>query len=394
MENFTFCSPTEFVFGRDTEKEVGQLCCKHGASRVLIIYGGGSVVRSGLLQRVEQSLTTAGLSYETLGGVKPNPEDALVREGIRKIQDMSASAPVFLLAVGGGSVIDTAKAIACGACYDGDFWDFYIGKAKIQRALPVGVVLTIPAAGSEGSGNSVITNTATGQKISLRSPEHLRPVFSIMNPELTYTLPPYQTASGICDMMVHIFERYFTNTPETNITDHLAEGVLRSIIEQAPLVMQHPQDYGARANIMWAGMLAHNGLCGTGHVEDWASHFMEHELSALYGVTHGAGLAVVFPAWLTVVSRSNPKKAVQLAVRVFDVPYEGRREQEIIAEGIARLRHFWTSLGLPSNMRELGITDPDIDLLVHNLHVTKGEPIGNYVRLDRTLTREIYDHTR
>ncbi|MCR4613894.1 MAG: iron-containing alcohol dehydrogenase [Bacteroidaceae bacterium] len=394
MENFTFCSPTEFVFGRDTEKEVGQLCCKHGASRVLIIYGGGSVVRSGLLQRVEQSLTTAGLSYETLGGVKPNPEDGLVREGIRKIQNMSASAPVFLLAVGGGSVIDTAKAIACGACYDGDFWDFYIGKAKIQRALPVGVVLTIPAAGSEGSGNSVITNTATGQKISLRSPEHLRPVFSIMNPELTYTLPPYQTASGICDMMVHIFERYFTNTPETNITDHLAEGVLRSIIEQAPLVMQHPQDYGARANIMWAGMLAHNGLCGTGHVEDWASHFMEHELSALYGVTHGAGLAVVFPAWLTVVSRSNPKKAVQLAVRVFDVPYEGRHEQEIIAEGIARLRHFWTSLGLPSNMRELGITDPDIDLLVHNLHETKGEPIGNYVRLDRILTREIYDHTR
>ncbi|MDO4994977.1 MAG: iron-containing alcohol dehydrogenase [Bacteroidales bacterium] len=394
MENFTFCSPTEFVFGRDTEKEVGQLCCKHGASRVLIIYGGGSVVRSGLLQRVEQSLTTAGLSYETLGGVKPNPEDGLVREGIRKIQNMSASAPVFLLAVGGGSVIDTAKAIACGACYDGDFWDFYIGKAKIQRALPVGVVLTIPAAGSEGSGNSVITNTATGQKISLRSPEHLRPVFSIMNPELTYTLPPYQTASGICDMMVHIFERYFTNTPETNITDHLAEGVLRSIIEQAPLVMQHPQDYGARANIMWAGMLAHNGLCGTGHVEDWASHFMEHELSALYGVTHGAGLAVVFPAWLTVVSRSNPKKAVQLAVRVFDVPYEGRHEQEIIAEGIARLRHFLTSLGLPSNMRELGITDPDIDLLVHNLHETKGEPIGNYVRLDRILTREIYDHTR
>lgn len=393
MENFTFCSPTEFVFGRDTEKEVGQLCCKHGASRVLIIYGGGSVVRSGLLQRVEQSLTTAGLSYETLGGVKPNPEDGLVREGIRQIQNMSASVPVFLLAVGGGSVIDTAKAIACGACYDGDFWDFYIGKAKIQRALPVGVVLTIPAAGSEGSGNSVITNTATSQKISLRSPEHLRPVFSIMNPELTYTLPPYQTASGICDMMVHIFERYFTNTSETSITDHVAEGVLRSIIEQAPLVMQHPQDYGARANIMWAGMLAHNGLCGTGHVEDWASHFMEHELSALYGVTHGAGLAVVFPAWLTVVSRYNPKKAAQLVVRVFNVPSEGLTEQEIIAEGIARLRNFWTSLGLPSNMRELGIAEPDIDLLVHNLHETKGEPIGNYVRLDRSLTREIYEHT-
>lgn len=388
MENFTFCSPTEFVFGRDTEKEVGQLCQKHCASRVLIIYGGGSVVRSGLLQRVEQSLTEAGLPYETLGGVKPNPEDGLVREGISKV---SGERSYFLLAVGGGSVIDTAKAIACGACYDGDFWDFYIGKAKIEQALPVGVVLTIPAAGSEGSGNSVITNTATGQKISLRSPEHLRPVFSIMNPELTYTLPPYQTASGICDMMVHIFERYFTNTAETSITDHVAEGVLRSIIEQAPLVMKNPQDYGPRANIMWAGMLAHNGLCGTGHVEDWASHFMEHELSALYGVTHGAGLAVVFPAWLTVVSRTNPHKAVQLAERVLDVCPDGLTEHEIIAEGIARLRRFWSSLGLPTNLHELGIEQPDIDTLVRNLHVTKGEPIGGYVRLDRTLTREIYE---
>ena len=388
MENFTFCSPTEFVFGRDTEKEVGRLCLKHGASRVLIIYGGGSVVRSGLLQRVEQSLTEAGLPYETLGGVKPNPEDGLVREGISKVLGERS---YFLLAVGGGSVIDTAKAIACGACYDGDFWDFYIGKAKIEQALPVGVVLTIPAAGSEGSGNSVITNTATGQKISLRSPEHLRPVFSIMNPELTYTLPPYQTASGICDMMVHIFERYFTNTAETSITDHVAEGVLRSIIEQAPLVMKNPQDYGPRANIMWAGMLAHNGLCGTGHVEDWASHFMEHELSALYGVTHGAGLAVVFPAWLTVVSRTNPHKAVQLAERVLDVCPDGLSEHEIIAEGIARLRRFWSSLGLPTNLHELGIEQPDIDALVRNLHVTKGEPIGGYVRLDRTLTREIYE---
>ena len=212
-----------------------------------------------------------------------------------------------------------------------------------------------------------------------------------MNPELTYTLPPYQTASGICDMMVHIFERYFTNTPETSITDHVAEGVLRSIIEQAPLVMQNPTDYGPRANIMWAGMLAHNGLCGTGHVEDWASHFMEHELSALYGVTHGAGLAVVFPAWLTVVSRTNPHKAVQLAERVLDVCPDGLSEHEIIAEGIARLRRFWSSLGLPTNLHELGIEQPDIDALVRNLHVTKGEPIGGYVRLDRTQTREIYE---
>jgi len=391
MNNFTFCSPTEFVFGRDTEQQVGQLCLKHGASRVLIIYGGGSAVRSGLLDRVQQSLTQFGLPFDTLGGVKPNPEDDLVREGIARLVGQEG---ILILAVGGGSVIDTAKAIAAGALYDGDFWDFYAGKAKIERALPVGVVLTIPAAGSEGSGNSVITNTATGQKISLRSPEHLRPVFAIMNPELTYTLPPYQTASGICDMMVHIFERYFTNTPDTSITDHVAEAVLRSIIEQAPLVLQAPTDYGPRANIMWAGMLAHNGLCGTGHEEDWASHFMEHELSALYGVTHGAGLAVIFPAWLAVVSVRNPRKAIQLATNVFDVPTFGLRPEQIIAEGIHRLRSFWHSLGLPTTMHELGVTDPDIDVLVNNLHVTKGEPIGSYVRLDRTLTREIYELAR
>lgn len=391
MENFTFCSPTEFVFGRDTENRVGQLCRKHGASRVLIVYGGGSVVRSGLLDRVRQSLTEQGIAFDELGGVKPNPEDDLVRKGITFF---TSAACDFILAVGGGSVIDTAKAIAAGVCYDGDFWDFFAGKAVIQKAMPVGVVLTIPAAGSEGSGNSVITNTQTGQKISLRSPEHLRPVFSILNPELTYTLPPYQTASGICDMMVHIFERYFTNTPETSITDHVAEGVLRSIIEQAPLVMQHPQDYGPRANIMWAGMLAHNGICGTGHVEDWASHFMEHELSALYGVTHGAGLAVIFPAWLTIVSQQNPRKAIQLATNVLGVCPDGLTDEQVIAEGISRLRTFWHSLGLPTTMHELGITNPDIDMLVSNLHVTKGEPIGGYVRLDRTLTRRIYELAR
>ena len=391
MENFVFCSPTNFIFGRGTENQVGKLCKENGATRVLIVYGGGSVVRSGLLDRVRTALTDENMPFGELGGVKPNPEDDLVRIGIEMVHAENFD---FILPVGGGSTIDTAKAIAAGALYDGDFWDFYAGKATVQKALPVGVVLTIPAAGSEGSGNTVITKIATKQKISLRCPEHLRPRFSILNPELTFTLPAYQSASGICDMMVHIFERYFTNTTETGITDRVAEGVLLSIMEEAPKVIANPSDYDARANIMWAGMLAHNGICGTGRVEDWASHFMEHELSSLYGVTHGAGLAVVFPAWLTVVSRINPHRAKQLALRVLHVSAEGKTDEEIIAEGIARLRQFWHSLGLPITLKELGIENPDIDALVRNLHITKGEPIGNYVKLDRSLTKEIYEEAR
>jgi len=388
MENFTFCASTNYVFGKGTEKETGALCRKYGATRVLIVYGKGSVVRSGLLDRVKATLTAEGLPFGELAGVKPNPEDGLVREGIELVRREGYD---FLLAVGGGSVIDTAKAIAAGACYDGDFWDFYIQKAFIQKALPVATVLTIPAAGSEGSGNTVITNTQTGQKISLRCPEHLRPVFSVMNPELTFTLPPYQTACGVCDMMVHIFERYFTNTPENSVTDRISEGLLKSIMEQGRRVIAFPEDYEARANVMWAGTLAHNGICGTGRVEDWASHFMEHELSALYGVTHGAGLAVIFPAWLTVVSAINPQKPLQLAKRVLGVHEPNWTDEQVIAEGISRLRQYWKGLGLPITLSELGIEHPDFDVLVENLHRTKGEPIGNYVKLDRTLTRKIYE---
>lgn len=390
MENFSFCSNTNFVFGRNTEEKTGELCRQYGATKVLIVYGGGSVVRSGLLDRVKASLTKANIPFGELGGVKPNPEDDLVRQGITLTRSEGYD---FMLPVGGGSTVDTAKAIACGTLYDGDFWDFYNGKARVERALPVGVVLTIPAAGSEGSGNSVITNVKTGQKLSLRSPEHLRPKFSIMNPELTFTLPPFQTASGICDMMVHIFERYFTNTTETGITDRVAEGILLSIMKEAPKVMANPTDYDARANIMWAGMLAHNGICGTGREEDWASHFIEHEISALYGVTHGAGLAVVFPAWLTVVSRINPHRAYQFAVRVMNVkPTDDK--PAAITEAIKRLRAFWTSLGLPTTMNELGIANPDIDNLVNNLHHSKGETVGAYVKLDRTLTRKILETAR
>ncbi|MCD7710736.1 MAG: iron-containing alcohol dehydrogenase, partial [Porphyromonadaceae bacterium] len=302
MKNFTFHSPTEFVFGRETEKGVGLLCRKYGATRVLIVYGGGSVVRSGLLSRVELSLLEADIPYLLMGGIQPNPVDTEVYKGIELVRKEGVD---MLLPVGGGSVIDTAKAIAAGVPYDGDFWDFFEGKSVVKKALKVGVVLTIPAAGSEGSGNSVITKLDGLRKLSLRTPEALRPIFAVMNPEVTYTLPPFQTACGIVDMMAHIMERYFTNTPGCEITDRMCEGALLAIIDQATVVLQNPTDYEARANIMWSGTIAHNGICGVGREEDWATHFMEHEISALYGVSHGAGLAVVFPAWRTFMAEHH-----------------------------------------------------------------------------------------
>lgn len=387
MNNFTFYSPTEFVFGKGTEMQTGELVRKYGASKVLIVYGGGSVVRSGLLERVKQTLAQTGIPCLELGGVQPNPIDTKVYEGIDLCRREGVD---FVLAVGGGSVIDTAKAIAAGVPYEGDFWDFYIQKATVSSALKVAVVLTIPAAGSEGSGNSVITKVSTLQKMSLRAPELLRPRFSIMNPELTFTLPPYQTAAGIVDMMAHIMERYFTNTADTEIADRLCEGTLKAIITEAPRVMADPKDYGARANIMWSGMIAHNGTCGVGNEEDWASHFMEHEISALYDVTHGAGLAVIFPAWLTWMASHHVEKVAQYAARVWDVTVS-EDLKAMALEGVARLKSFFTSIGMPVNFAQLGVEHPDIELLVEHLHANKGEQVGCYVRLGRKETREIYE---
>ncbi len=386
MNDFNYYTPTRYVFGRGVESQTGDLTRWMGVSRVLLVYGMGSVVRSGLLDRVKASLDAVSVEYLELGGVLPNPTDDRVYEGIDICRSENLDG---IVAVGGGSAIDTAKAIACGVPYEGDFWDFYAGKKIVEEALPVGVVLTIPAAGSEGSGNSVITKLDGLHKISLRTESALRPKFAVMNPELTFTLPPYQTASGIADMMAHIFERYFTNTPETEVTDRVAEGVLKAIITEAPRVMAEPENYDARANIMWCGTLAHNGICGTGRQEDWVSHFMEHELSAVYGVTHGAGLAVMTPAWMTFMATHNPSKGAQFARRVMDVVNDD--DTQAALEGIARLRAFYASLGLPITLAQLGIENPDFDLLVHKLHENKGEVIGGYYRLTATETRQIYE---
>lgn len=385
MIDFSFYSPTEFVFGRNTEAKTGALAKQYGANKVMILYGGGSAVKSGLIGRVEASLTDAGISYVTLSDIRPNPTETKVREGIELARQEKVD---FLLAVGGGSVIDTAKSIACAVDYEGDFWDFYIGKAKVTKALPVGVVLTIPAAGSEGSGNAVITNTATQQKLGIKEPMLLRPKFAVMNPELTMTLPAWHTASGICDMIVHILERYFSNTDNVEISDRLCEGVITAIINEARKVMQNPQDYDARANIMWSGTIAHNGTCGVGREEDWAGHQIEHEISALYDVTHGAGLAVVTPAYMLFMAKHHPARIKQFAERVFGKP--------TAEEGVECFKRFLhDDLKLPITLRQLlpNLSDDEIKAaipqFVANLHKNKGEKFGAFYPITPDVTTEI-----
>ena len=397
MNNFTFHSPTEFIFGKATENQAGALCKKYGATKVLVVYGGQSAVKSGLLQRVIASLDAENIPSLQLGGIRPNPTDPKVYEGI----EMARTAGVdFVLAVGGGSVIDTAKALCLGIPYEGDFWDFFIGKAVPVAGVPVATVLTIPAAGSEGSGNAVITREETMQKLGAKGSIFMRPKFSIMNPELTFTLPEWQTASGITDMIAHLLERYLSNSTDVMIGDRLCEGVLKAIIETAPRVMSDPEDYGARANIMWSGMVAHNDTCSAGRVEEWSTHAMEHELSALYDVTHGAGLAVMFPAYLTFMAEHNPHKVAQLAMRVFDVKASAENaaelpldEQKTVAlQGANLLRSFFKeTLRMPVTISELGITSPDIDTLVRKLHENKGEKLGTYYPLTPDVTRKIYE---
>lgn len=389
MDNFTYWAPTRYEFGRGVEAKAGSLAAQFLGHKVLLVFGQGSAVKSGLISRVEQALHDAGIEYIELGGISPNPVDGPVYSGIVTCRQENVTG---ILAVGGGSVIDTAKAIAGGVPYDGDFWDFWAGRATMETALPVGVVLTIPAAGSEGSGNSVITSTKDGvnRKISLRTDYALRPKFALLNPELTMTLPAWQTASGVVDMITHILERYFSPTPDVETTDRVAEGVMMAIMTEAPKVLKDPQDYQARANIMWAGTLAHNGVCGCGRKEDWVSHFMEHEISALYGVTHGAGLAVVVPAFMTFMAHHRPEKVAQFAHRVMGVVPTGNDEQDAIA-GINRLRVFYASLGMPVNLTQLGVPDADIPLMVRNLHQNKGEVIGGYYPLTAKDTTIIYN---
>ena len=363
MKDFNYYAPTEVVFGENSEEQVAKLTSRYGGSKVLVHYGGQSALRSGLLDKVCGLYEQAGIPFVKLGGVVPNPRLSKVREGIELCKKEGVD---FILAVGGGSVIDSAKAIAYGVCYDGDVWDFYLGRDKAQKMLPVACVLTIPAAGSEMSEASVITNEDGDVKLGY-SNNLARPKFAIMNPRRTFTLPPYQTAAGVTDMMMHTMERYFTHDDDMDLTTDLAEAVLRRMKSAVFEVLKNPEDYRHRAQIMWGGSLAHNGLTGCGVADDWATHQLEHELSGMFDVTHGAGLAAIWPSWARYVMHENLSRFVRFAVNVMDVPNDFSDPEGTAMCGIEAMERFYHSIGMPVNIHELigrDITDEEIQEMV------------------------------
>ena len=356
MNNFTYCVPTKFHFGRGAENDAGELLKGFGATKVLIHYGGGSTVRSGLIGRIEKSLADAGIAYVELGGAKPNPRDTKVYEGIELVRREGVD---FILAVGGGSTIDSSKAIAHGSCYDGDFWDFFCGKAKPEKTMPFGAVLTMSAAGSESSNSCVITQESTRTKRGLRT-ELNRCRVAIMNPELPMTLPPYQIACGATDMLAHMMERYFTSTTEVDLIDRMAEGAMAAVIRAARIAVKQPDNYDAQSQLMWASTIAHNDTVGVGRVQDWGSHQIEHELSALYDVAHGAGLAVVFPAWMRYHMHRDVMRFAQFAVRVYNCEMDFQNPEATALRGIEAHEQFLRDIGMPLTLKELGAKTEDI----------------------------------
>ena len=387
MNDFNFFTHTRYIFGKEAQKNVGKFSEDLLGKKVLLVFGQNSAKKSGLLDEIEKNLQDYGIKFYEFGGIKPNPTDGPVREGIRLCKEESITG---ILALGGGSAIDTAKAIAAGALYEGDFWDFFSGKAVPQAALPIGVVLTIPAAGSEGSGNSVITKEDELRKVSIRTDYVLRPKFALLNPELTYSLPPYQTACGIVDMIAHILERYFTPTRGADVSDRISEGIIKAIISNAYRVMGNPRDYDARANIMWAGTLAHNGICGCGKVEDWGCHGLEHEISALYDVAHGAGLSVILLAYMRYVLDRKPERIAELGRNVFERFKDSEDERKAALAAIEEFEKFFKEIGMPVTFAELGIKNPDIDLMVEKVHQNKGEIFGAYYPINREVSKAIY----
>lgn len=384
MENFNFYSPTYFAFGKGKESEAGELVKKFNGTKVLLHYGGGSIKANGAYERVVKSLNDANIPFVELGGVKPNPRSGLVYEGIELCRKEGVD---FILAVGGGSVIDSSKAIALGVPYDGDFWNFYGSGKEIEKALPVGTVLTIAAAGSEGSNGSVITNEENLLKWAA-SGDAIRPKFSISNPEFTCTLGAYQTACGITDIMVHVMERYFTNTKHVETTDRICEALLTAVIEEAPRVMKNLQDYEARANIMWAGTLAHNDIAGVGREQDWASHDIEHELSSFYDCAHGAGLAVISPAWMKYVYKHDVMRFAQFAVRVWKCDMNFENPESTALEGIAKWKNFLKSIGMPLSFAEIGAKEEDIPMMV--AHLSKRDKIGGFIEIHEKEAEDIF----
>ena len=393
MKDFNYYAPTEVVFGENSEEQVAALVKKYGGTKVLVHYGGKSAERSGLLDKICGLLTEGGIAFKKLGGVVPNPRLSLVHEGIKLCREEGID---FILAVGGGSVIDSSKAIAYGVPYEGEVWDFYLGKDKATEMLPVACVLTIPAAGSEMSEASVITNEDGDVKLGY-SNNLSRPKFAIMNPKRTFTLPPYQTAAGVTDMMMHTMERYFTKDDDMDLTTDIAEAMLRSMKDAIFAVLKNPEDYRYRAQIMWGGSLMHNGLTGCGVTDDWATHQLEHELSGMFDVTHGAGLAAIWPSWARYVMHENLSRFVRFAVNVMDVPNDFTDPEGTALKGIEAMERFYHAIGMPINIKELigkDITDEEIKEMARKcsrnyqhtcgqLKVLKAEDMENIYKMAR-----------
>lgn len=389
IKDFNFYAPTRVVFGRDSEKEIGKLTVAAGGHKVLLHYGGGSAERSGLLTVVREQLRQAGVGYCELGGVVPNPLLSKVREGIELCRREGVD---FILAVGGGSVIDSAKAIGYGVPYDGDVWDFWDGRAVPVACLPIGVVLTIPAAGSEMSSSCVITKDEGLLKRGVNS-DLCRCRFAVMNPERTFTLPPYQTAAGATDIMMHTMERYFSKYEDMTITDAISEALLRTVKDAARAVMHSPTDYRLRAQIMWAGSLAHNDLTECGTEKDFATHRLEHELSALFGVTHGAGLAALWPAWARYVAPRHLSRFVRFAVNVMGVTNDFAHPEETAERGIRAMEEFYREIGMPTTIPELlgrHLTDEEIEVLTDKCSRGGTITVGAMEVLDAEAMRTVY----
>jgi len=389
MNDFIFRNATKLIFGSDTEDAVGAEV-KQYTDKVLLHYGGGSIKRTGLYDRVLESLKSENIEVFELGGVKPNPRVTMVREGIELCRRENIG---FILAVGGGSVIDSAKAIGIGVPYEEDVWDFYEYKTQPEKMLPLGVVLTIPAAGSESSPSSVVTNEELKLKRGCGA-ECMRPEFAILNPERTLTLPDYQTACGVSDMLAHTMERYFTPTTNVELTDRICEGIMRTVINQGRKVIRNPQDLDARAEIMLSGTIAHNDSSSMGRVGDWATHGMEHEISALNDVAHGAGLSIMFPAWMKYVYTTDKARFQQFAQRVFDIEPDFNDPDGTILKGIAALEDFYEDLGLPTRLSDIDFDNELIPEMARKATFDGQQEIGEFKKLNRQDVEEIYKLAR
>ena len=389
MDKFNYHAPTKIVFGKNTENKVGQLVKNSGCKKVLVHYGGSSAKKSGLLDRVFASLTEAGIAYTELGGVVPNPRLSKVYEGIKLCREENID---FILAIGGGSVIDSAKAIGYGVVNEGDVWNLYTGaELPVNGCLPIGAIVTIPAAGSEMSNVSVITNEEGWLKRSLGS-EAGYCQFAIMNPELTYTLPAYQTASGATDILLHTMERYFAKCKTLEISDALGESLMRSVMYNVKVLLKEPENYEARATIMWASSLSHNGVTGDRNYGDWACHQLEHELGGIFDIAHGAGLAAVWGSWARYVYQENPARFAQFAVNVLNVPNHFDDPERTALDGIAAMEDFFRSIDMPTAIKDMGIdlTEAQIKELAYKCSFMGKRTIGAFKKLDIPDIEEIY----